>query len=40
MVEVQDEACYVPHHKQKLVFILSAISNSTTRINADRSVVN
>lgn len=25
MVEVQDETCYVPHHKQKLVFILAAM---------------
>ncbi|NBQ33635.1 MAG: cryptochrome/photolyase family protein, partial [Proteobacteria bacterium] len=25
MVEVQEEATYVPHHRQKLVFILGAM---------------
>lgn len=35
MMEVQDEAEYVPHHKQKLVLILSAMRHFAMELKAD-----
>ena len=34
MVEVQDEASYVPHHKQKIAFILSAMRHFADELRA------
>lgn len=35
MVEVQEEATYVPHHRQKLVFILAAMRHFAEELRAD-----
>jgi deoxyribodipyrimidine photolyase-related protein len=35
MVEVAEEAVYVPHHKQKLVFILSAMRHFAEELRSD-----
>lgn len=35
MVEVQEEATYVPHHRQKVVFILAAMRHFAEELRAD-----
>ena len=40
MCEVAEEACYVPHHKQKLTFIFSAMRHFAAELQNDGITVN